>query len=266
LDNIAVLLSCTRLVKGHLNVNFFAIMRKMSMHYIHASKQEAAEALAEQLSASLREGKVLWLLCGGSNISLSVAAMHMLRSTLAKQGPSSLSGNLLDTLLNNLTIALTDERYGPVGHSDSNWQQLIDSGFMLEKVTTIPVLSNKSLKETVEQYNKKIEVAFANHRVVLAQFGIGGDGHIAGVLPHSEGVLDTNLICAYGSLPYVRITLTLAAFKNISIAYALVFGASKREVVKRLQTENISLEEMPSQILKQIPEAYLYTDQVEEGE
>jgi 6-phosphogluconolactonase/glucosamine-6-phosphate isomerase/deaminase len=211
---------------------------------------EAVEELAAKLAGSLLGGRVLWLVCGGSNIPYSVAVMNILRARVGAEE------------LQNLTIALTDERYGPVSHPDSNWWQLIDAGFSFAGTNAIPVLMGAPLAETVSAYALKLEEAFETHPMIIAQFGIGSDGHIAGILPHSPAVSDSRLVSAYKAGPYTRITLTLRAFEPILIGYALVFGDAKREVIERLCDETLPLKDMPSQILKQLPEAYLYSDQL----
>ena len=38
---------------------------------------------------------------------------------------------------------LTDERYGPVGHPDSNWSQLLQKGFDLPQAKLVPVLTGR---------------------------------------------------------------------------------------------------------------------------
>jgi 6-phosphogluconolactonase/glucosamine-6-phosphate isomerase/deaminase len=222
------------------------------MQFIPLKDQaEASSILAKRIAQSLSGGKALWLVCGGSNIPLSVAAMNEIRATVSEKA------------LENLTVALTDERYGPVGHVDSNWQQLVDAGFNFSHIRAVPILIGKSVQDTVAEYATKLETEFSKKPVVIAQFGIGGDGHIGGVLPHTIGVSDEHTICAHNAPPFERITLTLHAFKNISIAYAFVFGAAKHDVVSRLKNESLPLADMPSQILKQVPEADLYSDQLE---
>lgn len=211
---------------------------------------EAVEELAAKLASSLIQGRVLWLVCGGSNIPLSVAAMNILRARVGTEE------------LENLTIALTDERYGPVGHADSNWQQLQNAEFNFEGVQSIPILIGAPLDETVATYALRLEEAFDTHPMVVAQFGIGSDGHIAGILPHSPAATDARPVCAYDAPPYTRITLTFRAFEYIMIGYAFVFGDAKYEAVQRLVNETLPLTHMPSQVLKQLPEAYLYSDQL----
>lgn len=208
--------------------------------------------MAQKLTDSLRKGKVLWLICGGSNIPLSAQAMDIVRAAVSAQE------------LGNLTIGMTDERYGPLGHPDSNWKQLENIGFNPEGVTTIPILTGKSLHETVEDYGRKLEVALRGDPRIIGQFGIGMDGHIAGMLPHSPAISNTGLVDGYEAKPFTRITITQPVFEKISTAYVFVFGGSKQAVLKRLMNENLPIEEMPCQILKQLPEAYFYTDQIED--
>lgn len=210
------------------------------------------EALGNKIVSSLKEGKkVLWLIAGGSNVPIAVAVMNAVRALLS---PNDLS---------RLTITLTDERYGPVGHADSNWKQLTDTGFSFEGTNAIPVLTGDSLQETVKKWGKHVEKAMAGSEFTIAQFGMGADGHIAGISPHSPAVNDTSTAAGYESGSFTRVTLTIQALKKIDAAYAFVFGAPKREAVRRLQEEKLSFDEQPAQVLKSLKEAYFYTDCLE---
>lgn len=203
--------------------------------------------MSARLAEHLRAGKrVLWLVCGGSNILAETKIMQ----------------SIPIELLENLTVTLTDERYGPVGHKDSNWQQLSSTGFDFSQVKTLPVLENNELDATVKRYNETIEQAFAENDIAVAVFGIGADGHIAGILPDSPAAQATELAAGYDSPPFVRLTLTFPAIKRIDTAYAFAFGESKREALTKLEAEDIDPIQQPSQILKQLPEAYVYSDQI----
>jgi 6-phosphogluconolactonase len=222
------------------------------MEFVPASNpSEGAEAMAQKLAESLRKGKVLWLICGGSNVPLSAEAMNTVRASVSADE------------LRNLTVGMTDERYGPLGHVDSNWKQLEDAHFNIEGVKTIPILTGKPLADTVSDYAQRLETALAENPFVIAQFGIGADGHIAGMLPHSPAVASTDTIYAYEAAPFTRITITQPVFKKISLAYAMAFGPSKKTAIDRLKNENLAVEEEPCQLLKQISEAYFYTDQID---
>lgn len=168
-------------------------------------------------------------------------------------------------------MTLTDERFGPVKHKDSNWQQLLVNGFDMESVYAVPVLCDLEINETVIKFGKSYRDLIARADVVIGQFGIGPDGHTAGVLPNTAGVSAKATACGYACpnllqgrerKNFTRITLTLNAIKNIDVAYTFVFGEAKKEVIKLLQTQDLPLAQMPAQILKQIPESYLYSDQV----
>jgi len=206
--------------------------------------------MAEKISSELlRNKKVLWLICGGSNIPLAKEAMDRVRAQVGGH-------------IKNLTIGQTDERFGPVGHKDSNWLQMQEVHFNFGDVQTLPILQNKSLEETVSEYAAGLEVAFKENEVVVAQFGIGADGHVAGMLPHTGGIHAEELAFGYESAPFVRITMTPPAFAHIDEAYTFAFGEAKKDAIEKLQTQELTLEEEPCQILKELPFSFFYSDQL----
>jgi 6-phosphogluconolactonase/glucosamine-6-phosphate isomerase/deaminase len=221
------------------------------MQFISSKEgKEGVEKMAGEISDALLHGKkVLWLICGGSNIPLAKTTMDVIR---ARAGGH----------IQNLCIGQTDERYGPVGHPDSNWQQMIDAGFAFEGAWKLPILLGKPLKETVAEYATKLEEAFFVYDHVVAQFGIGADGHVAGMLPHTGGMAAKELVYGYEAGTFVRVTITPPAFKHIESAYAFAFGVSKHEAVTKLWQKDLTIDEMPCQILKRIPKSYFYSDQL----
>lgn len=207
-----------------------------------------ATKLSGRLVQEFQNGKqVLWLVCGGSSIPLEVLAMAAIPPELQK----------------NLTIALTDERYGEFGHPDSNWRQLDEAGFQAGEATIIPTLvPNLPLGQTCDTYEHNIAKAFAKADVVIAQFGIGADGHIAGILPDSPALTEDKLVEGYEAGNFTRVTLTPPALRQISTAFAFVYGDSKLEALQNLRDQNLPLAKEPAQILKSLPEAYVYNDQI----
>jgi 6-phosphogluconolactonase/glucosamine-6-phosphate isomerase/deaminase len=159
---------------------------------------------------------------------------------------------------------LTDERYGPVGHPDSNARQLADIGFDPKHALFIPVLTGGTPNETVCAYRVAAREQLAAKDVAIGQFGIGTDGHIAGILPGSSAAAEKHeLAVGYQTPEFLRISLTAPAIRQLDMAYALVYGATKREALTRLHDHELPIEQQPAQILKAIPEAYVYNDQVE---
>lgn len=211
---------------------------------------EGAQPLYDRLVSELETGdSVLWLVPGGSNIPLA----------------ADISKRLPDELTKNLTIYLTDERYGDVWHADSNTRQLEEAGFDPKQATMVPVLSGDlTLEETTEHYSDALADAFAASDVVVGQFGMGPDGHIAGVLPGSPAVTSDDLAAGYTTETFTRITMTPEAIKHVDVAFVYAFGDAKQEALQNLLSQDLSLDQQPAQILKQLPEAYVFNDQLGE--
>jgi 6-phosphogluconolactonase/glucosamine-6-phosphate isomerase/deaminase len=219
------------------------------MHYkLSTSWEEGIADLTARLITELRKGKrVLWLLSGGSNIRASVEVMD----------------SIADDLTNNLSLLLADERYGPVGHKDSNWQQLLDAGFDAKQATTYEVLNGESsLSAAAAAYTAVAEKAFSEADLIIAQLGIGEDGHILGILPNSPAVAARSLVYAYDGGKFQRLTLTTEAIKQVNTAYVFAFGEGKHEALLQLRRQKVAASAQPAQLLKLIPEVYIYNDQL----
>lgn len=211
-------------------------------------KAELAAALAESITNRLSEGsKVLWLVPGGSNIPVVVEAMSLV--------PVSLT--------DGLTIMLTDERYGLVGHADSNLSLLRKAGFDPGSAKSVRVLDGVGLDETVARYANLVEESFAAAEYRLGFFGMGADGHIAGILPGSPAVGSADPVCGFKADDFVRITLTPAAIINLDEAIVGAFGSKKVAALKKLRDEVLSAAEQPAQILKSIEKTVIFNDQIE---
>jgi 6-phosphogluconolactonase/glucosamine-6-phosphate isomerase/deaminase len=211
---------------------------------------EGVEPLRDRLVQELENGKkVLWLVPGGSNIPLSVDVMRQIP----------------DDLTANLTIYLTDERYGEIDHPDSNARQLREAGFNPKNARHVWVLAKDlNLDETSEQYAMSVSTAFEAADVVIGQMGMGPDGHVCGILPGTVAVESDKLVVGYVTEQFTRITLTPKALEeHVDAAYVFAFGDNKREALDNLMSKDLPLTEEPAQILKKLPEAYIYNDQIE---
>ena len=220
------------------------------MKFIHsADPSHGISELSTRLVTLLKgHKKVLWLLAGGSNIPIAAEVMSQIRRKVSSDE------------LSRLTLALTDERYGPVGHADSNWFQLTQTSVDLSGIKTYPILRDLPLAETIDAYGKDAEIFLNSADVIIAQFGMGADGHIAGLLPHCSALQSTHLVDGYVGQPFTRISLTIPVLRKINVAYAFIFGESKKVALQKLRDETLSLAEQPAQILREIPEVYVYED------
>lgn len=211
----------------------------------------AIAPLASKLKSALYVGPTVWFVSGGSNIKLSVAVMDRLDHDLT----------------NNLTVALADERYGNYDHPDSNWFQLRSAGFDKKNAQVLEVLKPEtvSLDETVNRYAAELETILEDANEVVGQFGMGNDGHIAGILPGTPAADESlsALVTGYTSEPYTRITLTFSGIRRINSGFLAAFGAEKHDQLDKLVNQELPLSVQPAQIIRQLREAYVYNDQVE---
>jgi 6-phosphogluconolactonase/glucosamine-6-phosphate isomerase/deaminase len=210
----------------------------------------ALAPLARKLKSSLNIGPTLWLLSGGSNIRLSVEIMKQIDTNLSA----------------GLSLALVDERFGPYRHPDSNWTQLLQSGFDPKQARVIETIRPDSgdLAETINRYSEDLSAAIEESTSVIGQLGMGTDGHIGGILPGSPAAIETDqLVLGYQSNPYTRITMSFNGLRQLDCAFLLAFGQDKQSQLSKLVNQDVSLDEQPAQIIKQIQESYLYNDQVE---
>jgi 6-phosphogluconolactonase/glucosamine-6-phosphate isomerase/deaminase len=222
----------------------------MSVIFVKTSDTKRCEtAIAKSLQTALTAyNRVLFIVPGGSNIPIVTRIMqHITASDSVK-----------------LAIMLSDERFGDVGHPDSNLQQLYESGFKPKHATIVPVLrQGASLEETGRLYAKVVSVAFNAADTIIAFLGMGADGHIAGILPDSIATKPSKKwVVGYKTPEFTRITMTPFALAHVSKAFVVAAGTPKLQALQSLQKKVQSVAKQPVQLLKQLPEATVFNDQI----
>ena len=212
------------------------------------NRDEIIQAITRGMDRALESKlKVLWLLSGGSNIAIELEVLAALQHAMPQ----------------NLRISMIDERFVPADHPDSNWGQLKKRGLSAKRATLVPPIVdfNLSLAEAADDFAKRLKESVEWADVVIGQFGIGADGHTAGILPHSVGVLEEQkLVVSYEGPDYKRITTTPALFAHIDLAIGVALGKNKTPVIERMPTD-ISPSDQPAQLLLKTKELIMYTDQ-----
>jgi 6-phosphogluconolactonase/glucosamine-6-phosphate isomerase/deaminase len=215
-----------------------------------STPDNGAEALYQRINRQLKAKKrVLWLVSGGSNVAISVSVMK----------------RFADANLTYLAIALSDERYGPYDHPESNMHRLLQAGFKPRGASMISMLAAGQplpLKQATSHYARILEYMLSKAQLTVAQLGIGEDGHIAGILPGSLAVKSPDSVVCYESSPFSRISIGFSTLKRVDAAYVFAFGKSKGSTLQSLRDQHLSLNTQPAQILKQLPEVYVYSDQI----
>lgn len=219
------------------------------MNYVEISSTEPVSAhITRTLSEHLTAGeKVTWLVPGGSAIVIA-----------AKISQNLTDGNIP---LENLFMTLTDERYGYVGNPDENWRQLERAGFSLPGATVYRVLQpGLSREQTTEQFAAKLTEFLTASDYRVGFFGIGADGHTAGIKPRMIDMDSEAFATSFRGADYERITMTPRAIKMLDKIYAYAVGAEKAAALRELYNEEILPAEQPAQVLKNVHDFTLFTD------
>lgn len=212
--------------------------------------QPAVDYLASVLRQHLDAGeKVCWLVPGGSAIALA---------TLVAE-------KLIGSDLSKLTVTLTDERFGPVGHSDSNWLQLHAAGFHLPGATMVPILHGHDIEATTRELGDHLKLYCDQADYSLGLFGIGPDGHTAGILPGSPAVSATQSSATFRGPDYPRITITPSGIARLDEVVVYAMGSGKLVPLQNLQTD-LPVSEQPAQALKQVAKLTIFNDQIGDTE
>ncbi|HEY4160911.1 MAG TPA: 6-phosphogluconolactonase [Candidatus Saccharimonadales bacterium] len=223
------------------------------MQFVKGSKTAAAHAVAKAICDGLFDGKqVLWLVSGGSNIVVEKGIMDMLHNHVADH-------------LTGLAVMPMDERYGPLGHKDSNVQQLREAGFDPGTGALVDVLLHDTpFDQTVSFYNDVAAAALASADVIVGQFGMGGDGHVAGIKPNSPATeADEATVAGYDWEDYQRLTLMPAALRQTTAGFLVAYGDDKRGPLEHLQKKDEPFAKLPAVLLYELPDVYVYNDQME---
>lgn len=207
--------------------------------------QPVANEICEIIRLNSQDDRpIILLLCGGSNIQTA--------------------GKIFATMFRNdlkvASISLTDERFGPIGHKDSNWQQLIDGGAKFNVTSSHPLLTDKMNREqTADAYANWLQNLINQKAYFVALFGVGSDGHTAGLLPKSEGLVSEKLVVDYQGDDYERISIGPNFFQYIDHAVVAANNDSKWPILEALDNSaDKPITDMPAQLLKRCKALVLY--------
>lgn len=209
---------------------------------IQATSSHLARAISSQLTAGK---KVLWLLSGGSGLEACVETAILLGTTDCR----------------NLSVTLTDERYGPIDHPDENWRQLLSSGnFDLPGATLYRPLTGQSRQDTAAAFDAWLSQALRQSDFKIGLFGIGADGHTAGIKPGSPAVTSSQSAIDYSGEDYERITMTTTAISQLDEIVIQASGEGKTAALSDFINKALSVRFQPAQTLKENPNCTLYTN------
>jgi 6-phosphogluconolactonase/glucosamine-6-phosphate isomerase/deaminase len=171
--------------------------------------------------------------------------------------------------------AMVDERYGKPMHDYSNELMISRSGlpayFKKKDIPFFCILEREeNIVTTALRYNAKVEYLLEGFSKSVAILGIGEDGHIAGITPNRDDIINplfseerSRLLVSYfidpAPLPIERnsaffafgerVTLTFKGLSKMDVLIVLAFGERKQAALSAL-FEKGTIEQLPARFLK----------------
>ena len=136
----------------------------------------------------------------------------------------------------------SDERYVPVDHPDSNYRMVREA--LLDRIDVpaanvhLPRIDPTNPDEAATRYEKDLQDYFGSREPLLdwVLLGLGEDGHIASLFPHSAALGETErwVIAVRDSPkpPPLRLTMTLPFINGASQVHFLVSGDGKASALQ----------------------------------
>lgn len=206
-----------------------------------------AEYLVKQLNAS--QGNILLLLSGRSSL-------NPVREAFAQ---------LDDEVLSRIHVGQIDERFVDIKDEASNWRQIKEAlGPALNKTASrLAILEQEGEPDDVAiAYEMELQSLLETADETIGVYGIGEDGHIAGMLSVANPAdftqfLDGRLCVAFKADDFTRITTTAALITKLNEVVLFACGPAKVKAISKLNQE-LPTHKHPAQLLKDAQRASLF--------
>ena len=174
----------------------------------------------------------------------------------------ALSRNIEDPT--KLHVYIADERYVPFDHPDSNYGMILASfiGSHKETIGSFHFIDTRlSIQEAIDQYSDELK-QISDGSLDMLFLGIGPDGHILSLFPHTEQVLDKVHDVVHSTtdrfVVHDRITMTSRFVLNAKRIMLVASGNDKYSVIEDLKAGVKSVEESPVMMLRDHPHLQIF--------
>ena len=139
---------------------------------------------------------------------------------------------------------ISDERYVKENSRYSNFKMckknLLNKINILNNQIYFISTDKKSIKDSTDDYEKKIKKYFLNKKIIfdLVLLGIGNDGHIASLFKKNISKKFNRNVNFVKEKSFYRVTLTLKCLNNAKTIFMWVPGKSKSNIVKKILLDN----------------------------
>lgn len=160
-------------------------------------------------------------------------------------------------LWSNVHMWWGDERFVPIDselRNDHNVEQLLGEFYIAENVHRAPSTDDcHSVFEAAHIYANEL-ARFGSKNLSTPQFdvvllGLGPDGHVASLFPHSPLITDTGVCFGLENSPKPppqRITMSFSTLNCSTTTVILASGAAKDQARERLTTRSGSIQQTPA--------------------
>lgn len=148
----------------------------------------------------------------------------------------------------NVQVALSDERWVPPDHDDSN-EKLVRDSLLINLAMAGEVLSIYDAQATVAERCDTLQPAMPERGFACSMVGMGADGHFASLFPDADSLeagLDPDGSALY--IPVVttasthpRVTMTLGALLRSDEIILLFFGTEKFDIYEQAKASTSGL-------------------------
>jgi len=201
--------------------------KQMNEHFFD-SRLEASEAAAKRIAELLanrlaNQPKASIIVSGGTTPGQCFAALA--KTPLDWQ---------------RVQVALSDERWVPAHHEDSN-EKLVRESLLVDEAATAELLPVYAADVSPEQRCETLQDPLPALPFSCSLIGMGADGHFASLFPDAEQ-LALGMDVESGRLyipvttkasPHPRISMTLAGISRSDEIALLFFGEEKLDVYKK---------------------------------
>ncbi|MDD5397228.1 MAG: 6-phosphogluconolactonase [Candidatus Moranbacteria bacterium] len=177
-----------------------------------------------------------------------------------------------------VTVAVLDERFDQTNENNnfSQLEKMSWSDEFLKKGGTFistKILGGDTQQKLADRFRSGIEkwINENNGGRMIALFGMGSDGHTAGIFPFPENqkqffsLFDgDDIVASYDAKEKnqfpKRITATNALFKKLEIAFVYAYGEEKRKALLEFVIGEKKTNELPLMFLKNVKKVNIVTD------
>lgn len=160
-----------------------------------------------------------------------------------------------DIPFSNVEFYIVDERYVPFEHDDSNFK-IINKSLISAVKNNIKGFyffdTSLSIEDCIKKYSQSLEIINTDS-FDLTILGMGPDGHIASLFPHSESLKEEKKFALHTTSNEFavknRLTITLPLILKSKKILLLLKGSLKEKILDKLLNSDMTIEELPAKAL-----------------